>query len=181
MPDAFPATRATRKEGEPMAKTPAPSTWASTVVGSALEVAKGSRNLPVGALLGLSAGIALTGALHYAFTPTIPMWLLGLAVPFCTLSGVGIQKLLHWKFGWKLDTELHHAKLKHDTDLKLAELRERVAAGVLTAEQGQRIGAQIAREGLLGPARPRGPRPPRRRKDRSDPPLSATDPLKPAA
>ena len=165
-----------------MAKTPVAPNWASTVVGSALDIAKTSRNLPVGALLGLSAGIMLTAALHYALMPGIPVWLLSLAVPFCTLSGVGIQKLLHWKFGWKLDTELHHARIKHDTDLKLDELRERVAAGVLTPEQGQRIGAQIAREGLLGPARPRGPRPPRRKQVNPDPsPPAQPAPLKPAA
>lgn len=165
-----------------MAKTPAVPTWASTVVGSALDVAKSSRNLPVGALLGLSGGIALTGVLHYAVTPRLPLWLLSLAIPFCTLSGVGLQKLLHWKLGWKLDTELRHARDKHETDLKLAELRERVAAGVLTEEQGQRIGAQIAREGLLGPARPRGPRPPRRRKEHQDlPGAPPVAPLKPAA
>jgi len=164
-----------------MTKTSAPQAWATSLVGSALDVAKTSRNLPVGALLGLSAGIALTWALHYGVTPRIPLWLLGLAVPFCTLSGVGIQKLLHWKFGWKLDTELHHARVKHDTDLKLEELRERVTAGVLTQEQGRRIGAQIAREGLLGPARPRGPRPPRRRKEPALKPAASLDPLRPAA
>jgi hypothetical protein len=165
-----------------MAKAPAPATWASSLVGSALDVAKTSRSLPVGALLGLSGGIALTGILHYTVSPRIPIWLLSLTVPFCTLSGVGVQKVLHWKFGWKLDTELRHARDKHETDLKLAELRERIAAGVLTAEQGQRIGAQLAREGLLGPAKPRGPRPPRRRKDQ--PQASAASPvapLKPAA
>ena len=37
-----------------MAKTPAPQAWASSLVGSALDVARTSRTLPVGALLGLS-------------------------------------------------------------------------------------------------------------------------------
>ena len=165
-----------------MATTTTTPTWANRLVGSALDVARSSRTLPVGALLGLSTGIALAGVLHYLAAPAVPVWLLGMAVPFCTLTGIGIQKLLHWKYGWKLDTELHHARVKHDTDLKLAELRERVAAGVLTAEQAQKIGAQIARQGLLGPPRPRGPRPPRRRQDRPEPSAAPPpDPLRPAA
>ena len=153
-----------------MSKSPAPSSFGTSLVGSALDVAQKARTLPVGALFGLSLGIFLTGLLHYTLSPRIPLWLLSLAVPFGTAGGIGIQKFLHWKYGWKLDTELHRARAKHDTDLKLEELHQRLDAGVLTAEQGQRIGAQIAREGLLGPSRPRGPRPPRRRKDPPEPP-----------
>jgi hypothetical protein len=139
-----------------------------------MDVAQKARTLPAGALFGLSLGLFLTGLLHYTLSPRLPLWLLGLVVPFSTAGGIGIQKFLHWKYGWKLDTELRRARSKHDTDLKLEELRERLADGVLTAEQSQRIGAQIAREGLLGPAKPRGPRPPRRKKDAPEPPtLSA--------
>jgi hypothetical protein len=163
-----------------MAKTSGSPSLPGSLVGSALDMAKRARTLPVGALLGLSGGLALTAVLHYALGDRIPLWLLGLSVPFTMVSGIGIQKLLHWKFGWKLDTELEHARSKHQTDLKLTELKERLAAGVLTPEQAQRIGAQLAREGLLGPPRLRGPRPPRRKNDSPRTPESAA-PLQPAA
>jgi hypothetical protein len=159
-------------DGGYMSKSPVPSSFGSSLVGSAVDVAHKARTLPVGALLGLCLGILLTGTLHYTLSPRIPLWLLSLVVPFGTAGGIGIQKFLHWKYGWKLDTELHRARAKHDTDLKLEELHERVDAGVLTPEQAQKLGVQIAREGLLGPPKGRGPRPPRRRKDPPQPPLA---------
>lgn len=145
------------------AAAPAPN-WATTAVDTAVEFAKKSSTLPIGAALGLSAGIALTSILYYTPGRVVPLWLLSLSIPFCVATGIGVQKFLHWKYGWKVETELRGARIKRDTGLKLRELRDRVAAGVFTAEQAQRIGAQIAREGLLGPPELRGPRAPRWRK-----------------
>ena len=145
-----------------MAKAAAAPTWAVTAVDTAVEFARKSSTLPIGAVLGLSAGIALTGILYYTPGRAVPLWLLSLCIPFCIATGIGVQKVFLWKYGWKVETDLRRARIKRDTDLKLRELRERLAGGVLTAEQAQRIGARIAREGLLGPPKSRGPRPPRR-------------------
>ena len=162
-----------------MAKTA--SGLPATAVDTAVQFARQARTLPVGALLGLSLGMLLSGVLYYGFDRRIPGWLAALAIPFCIAAGIGVQKLLHWKYGWKVDTELERARIRHETDLKLSELRDRLAAGVLTPEQAQRIGAQIAREGLLGKPRPRGPRPPRRPRSPINPPQPPETPLKPAA
>ncbi len=147
-----------------MARFTASAGWATTAINTALEFARKSSNLPVGAVLGLAAGIALTGILYYTPGRVVPLWLLTFSIPFCIATGVGVERLLHWKFGWKFETDLRRARIKHETDLKLIELRERLTAGVLSPEESQRIGARIAREGLLGPARPRAPRKPKQRR-----------------
>ena len=157
---------------------------ASGVVNAATELGRKARTLPLGAVLGLGAGLAVGGALYLLMPSLRPhAWLGTLLVPCSVLIGVGIERVMYVAFGYRVGPRRRFLEAKQEADRRLERLREHEVAGVYSKERAHRLADRIATEELFGTPRARGPRGPykKRRPPAQPAPASVAEPGGPAA
>jgi hypothetical protein len=147
----------------PLTKSPG-SGLASSIVSAAVGLGQKARTLPLGAVLGLAFGLAAAGGL-YLLVPSVRAhaWLGTLLLPGCVLMGVGIERVLYLRFGYRTGPRRRFQEAKEEADRRLARLHEHLAAGVFSKERAHRLADRIAMQELFGAPRLRGPRGPYRK------------------
>jgi hypothetical protein len=167
---SFEVVHVARVSLAPLTKSPG-SGLASSVVSAAVGLGQKAKTLPLGAVLGLGFGLAAAGGL-YLLIPSVRahVWLGTLLLPGCVLMGVGIERVLYMKFGYRVGPKRRFQEAKEEADRRLARLHEHLAAGVFSKERAHRLADRIAMQELFGAPKLRGPRAPYRKSRPLDPP-----------
>jgi hypothetical protein len=118
----------------------------------------------------------------YLLVPSVRshVWLGTLLLPCAVLMGVGIERILYLRFGYRVGPKRRFQEAREEADRRLERLYQHLAAGVFSKERAHRLADRIATQELFGAPKPRGPRGPyRKSRPALDPPQPSPEPQQP--
>jgi hypothetical protein len=145
---------------------PSASRAAFSGLSQALAVGKKFRYVPLGAGIGaVTAGVILLQNPDLLPAALSRWTVIGMAAG----AGVVVERLLNYSVGRWVDPLLRHWGSKWETKLELAKLKQYLALGLISEQDGKKIAARIARRDVAGGPRPVRNRPATYRKRRPQP------------
>jgi hypothetical protein len=134
-------------------------------VSSAFDTIGKFRQIPLGALLGLT----VAGAVRFLQPDLSPEgWMEAPFAIFCVAAGILVERAAHYTLGWLVDTRLRHLAARYEARMELGKLHRYEKDGLVNQMDARRIAARIARRDVAGISGPKGkPRGPYQRKPKA--------------
>ena len=154
LPDAFPAIRLTNERShEPLTKPAPAAKKVATPVSSAFATIGKLREVPLGALLGLT----VAGGIKFTRPDLSPDgWMEAPFALFCAGCGILLERTVHYTIGWFVDARLRHLAAWYEARVEMRKLRRYEKEGVLNQVDARRIAARIAKRDIAGGPGPKG-------------------------